>query len=167
MKRKIVYVGMSADILHEGHINILKIANKLGDVIVGLLTDQAIATYKKLPNLNYNQRKAVLISLKYVKKIVPQKTLDYLENLNKLKPDYLVHGDDWKKGIQRKTRERAINALKKWNGKLVEPKYTKNISSSIIKEKINEIGTTPDIRKAKLRRLMNAKDIVRVIEIML
>ena len=107
-KKRIVYVGMSADIVHEGHINILKIANKLGDVIVGLLTDQAIATYKKLPHLNYQQRKAVLESLKYVKKIIPQKTLDYSINLKKIKPKYVVHGDDWKTGIQKKTRIKVM-----------------------------------------------------------
>ncbi len=163
-KKRIVYVGMSADIVHEGHINILKIANKLGDVIVGLLTDQAIATYKKLPHLNYQQRKAVLESLKYVKKIIPQKTLDYFENLKIVKPDFLVHGDDWKKGIQKKTRKKAIKTLKKWGGKLIEPKYTKNISSTMLKDKINEIGTTPDIRRSKLLRLINAKKIVRVME---
>ena len=164
IKKKIVYVGLSADILHEGHINILKTAAKLGSVTVGLLTDKAISSYKKFPLLGYKQRAIVLKSLKYVKRIYPQDTLDYSANLKFLKPDFLVHGDDWKKGIQKKTRNLAIKTLKKWGGKLIEPKYTKNISSSQIKTKILEIGTTPDARRSKLKRMIYSKDIVRIIE---
>ena len=106
--KKIVYVGLSADIMHEGHINILKTANKYGEVIVGLLTDQAIASYKNIPYLDYKKRKVVIENVKYVKKVIPQKTLDYVENLNLIKPNYVVHGDDWKTGVQKKTRERVI-----------------------------------------------------------
>ena len=127
--KKKVYVGLSADIIHEGHINILKIASNYGDVIVGLLTDEAIASYKKVPYLNYNRRKIIVQNIRFVKKVIPQKTLDYVSNLEHVKPDYVVHGDDWRKGVQKKTRTRVIKALKKWSGKLIEPKYTKNISS--------------------------------------
>ena len=90
IQKKIVYVGLSADILHEGHINILKVANKLGDVTVGLLTDQAIASYKKIPHLSYKQREIVLKNIKFVKKLIPQKTLDYTENLNLIRPDFVA-----------------------------------------------------------------------------
>ena len=110
--KKLVYVGLSADILHEGHINILKIANKYGEVIVGLLTDQAIASYKKIPHLSYKQREIVLKNIKYVTKVIPQKTLDYRPNLKALKPNYVVHGDDWKIGIQKQVRLNVITTLK-------------------------------------------------------
>ena len=123
--KKKVYLALAADVLHEGHINILKIANNLGEVTVGLLTDKAIARYKKFPHLTYRQRLTVLKSVKYVKKIIPQETLDYSKNLKKLKPDFLVHGDDWKKGVQKSTRAKAIKILKTWRGKLIEPSYTK------------------------------------------
>ena len=162
-KNDIVYVGLSADILHEGHINILKIASSYGDVVVGLLTDQAIASYKKIPYLNFKQRKVVLENLRYVKKVIPQKTLDYVHNLNIVRPNYVVHGDDWKKGIQKKTRDRVLKALKKWSGKLIEPKYTKNISSTIIKNKISE-ALSPENRVSRLKRLIYSKDIVRILE---
>ena len=142
--KKKVYVGLSVDIIHEGHINILKIANKYGDVIVGLLTDEAIASYKNIPHLNYNRRKIIIQNIKYVKKVIPQTTLSYVPNLKLIKPDIVVHGDDWKKGVQ-KTRDDVIKTLKKWSGKLIEPKYTKNISSTIIKNKILEIGASPQI----------------------
>lgn len=102
MKKKLVYVGMAADFLHRGHINILKTASSYGDVIVGLLTDQAIASYKKLPYLSYEKRKIVIENLRYVKKVIPQTTLDYVENLNLIKPQFVVHGNDWKTGIQKK-----------------------------------------------------------------
>lgn len=162
--KKLVYVGLSADILHEGHINILKIANKYGEVIVGLLTDQAIASYKKIPHLSYKQREIVLQNIKYVTKVIPQKTLDYRPNLKALKPNYVVHGDDWKIGIQKQVRLNVITTLKKWGGKLIEPKYTKNISSSLIKKNILKVGTSADTRKSKLKRLLEAKTIVRVLE---
>ena len=162
-KKKIVYVGLSADILHAGHINILKIASSYGEVIVGLLTDEAIASYKKVPYLDFKQRKIVLESMKHVTKVIPQETLDYVENLNIIKPHYVVHGDDWKSGIQKKTRDRVIKVLKKWSGKLIEPKYTKDISSTIIKNKIYEVSF-PENRVSRLKRLINSKDIVRILE---
>jgi len=161
--KKIAYVGLSADILHEGHINILKIANSYGDVVVGLLTDEAIASYKNVPYLNFKQRKIVLENMKYVNKVIPQKTLDYVDNLNFIKPDYVIHGDDWKNGVQKTTRDRVLKTLKKWSGKLIEPKYTKNISSTLIKNKISEV-LLPKNRVSRLKRLINSKDIVRILE---
>ena len=163
-KKKVVYVGLSADILHEGHINILKIAYKLGDVIVGLLTDKAIISYKKIPHLNFRQREIVLKNIKYVKKVVAQSTLDYRKNLNNIKPDYVIHGDDWKYGVQKKTRAQVLNCIKKWGGKLIEPKYTKNISSTLIRKEFLKLGTSPDSRKSKLKRLLDAKNVVRILE---
>ena len=161
---KKVYVGLSVDIIHEGHINILKIANKLGDVTVGLLTDEAIASYKNIPHLDYKRRKIIIQNIKYVKKVIPQNTLDYLPNLKLIKPDFVVHGDDWKTGVQKKTRANVIKFLKKNSGKLIEPKYTKNISSTIIKNKILEIQKFPKSRISILKRLMQSKDIVRILE---
>ncbi len=162
--KKKVYVGLSVDIIHEGHINILKIASKYGDVIVGLLTDEAIASYKNIPYLNYNRRKIIVQNIKYVKKVIPQNTLSYVPNLNLIRPDFVVHGDDWKKGIQKKTRDDVIKTLKKWSGKLIEPKYTKNISSTLIKNRILEIGISPQNRVSRLKRLISSKNIVRILE---
>ena len=162
--KKKVYVGLAVDIIHDGHINILKTAHKYGDVIVGLLTDEAIASYKNIPHLDFKRRKIIIENIKYVKKVVPQKTLDYVPNLKIIKPDFVVHGDDWKKGIQKKTRDGVIKILKNWSGKLIEPKYTKNISSTIIKNKILEIGVLPQNRVSRLKRLLLSKKIVRILE---
>lgn len=163
-KKKIVYVGMSADIIHNGHIDLLKFANNFGDIVVGLLTDKAIASYKSFPHFNYEQRLKIIKNIKYVKKVVPQDTLDYKKNLTKLKPDFVAHGDDWKVGVQSQARNSVIKLLKKWNGKLIEKKYTKNISSTKIKKQINDIGTLPDLRRSKLKRLLNEKKIVKILE---
>ena len=160
MKNKTVYVGISADILHEGHINILKFASKYGKVVVGLLTDEAIATYKKFPYLDYRQREIVLKNIKYVEKVIPQTTHDYTNNLLKVRPNYVVHGDDWREGLQKKIRQKVLKAIKKWSGKLIETPYTKNISSSKIKTKIYKVGTTPQNRVSRLKRLADVKKIV-------
>ena len=159
-----VYVGMSADLIHPGHMNILKEASKYGNLTVGLLTDKAIASYKRLPALTYEQRKEVIESIKYVDSVVPQDTLDYTNNLNKYQPDYVVHGDDWKTGIQKNTRQKVINTLSKWGGKLIEIPYTKGISSTQLHNSLKEIGTTPEIRQKKLKRLIENKPIVRILE---
>ncbi len=159
-----VYVGMSADLIHPGHINILERADELGDVTVGLLTDGAIASYKRLPHMTYEQRKAVVESLKPVTRVVAQETLDYVPNLRELQPDYVVHGDDWRTGVQRETRQRVIDALREWGGELVEVPYTQGISSSQLNESVKQIGTTPSVRLARLRRLLDTKPIVRLLE---
>lgn len=161
---KTVYVGMSADLIHPGHLNIIKEAAKLGEVTVGVLTDAAIASYKRLPYMSYEQRAAVVAALKGVKEVVPQETLDYIPNLKKLKPDFVVHGTDWRNGVQAKTRQGVIDTLAAWGGKLVEPEYTEGISSTQLNKAIREVGTTPDIRRRRLCRLLNAKPIVRVME---
>jgi phosphoenolpyruvate mutase len=162
--RKKVYVGMSADLIHPGHLNIIKEASKLGEVTIGLLTDKAIASYKRLPYLEFDQRKQIVESIKGVDLVVAQDTLDYTSNLLKIKPDFVVHGDDWKEGIQSNTRSRVIDIIKEWGGELVEVPYTSGISSTKINQSIKEIGTTPDIRRKRLRRLINSKSIVRIIE---
>jgi len=116
---KKVYVGMSADLIHHGHLNIINEAKKYGEVTIGLLTDKAIASYKRLPYLPFEERKIIVENLKGVERVVPQESLDYVPNLEQYKPDYVVHGDDWRDGIQRETRQRVIDALKTWGGEFV------------------------------------------------
>ncbi|MFC2072272.1 phosphoenolpyruvate mutase [Chloroflexota bacterium] len=162
---KKVYVGMSADLIHPGHINILKKAAELGEVIVGLLTDSAIASYKRLPYMTYDQRKTVIENMKEISSIVPQRTLDYTSNLREIKPDFVVHGDDWQSGAQAQTRQKVIEVLAEWGGELVEIEYTPGISSTQLHMASKQIGITPDIRLSQLRRLIAVKPIVRVLEV--
>jgi phosphoenolpyruvate phosphomutase len=161
---KKVYVGMSADLLHHGHLNILRSARELGEVTVGLLTDAAIASYKRLPYLTYEERREIVANIKGVHEVVPQETLDYVPNLERYRPDYVVHGSDWREGVQRETRQRVIDTLAQWGGELVEPEYTQGISSTQLNRAVREIGTTPQVRMRQFRRLLGAKSVVRVME---
>lgn len=161
---KSVYVGMSADVIHNGHINIITEAAKLGEVTVGVLTDAAVASYKRLPYLTFEERKTVVSAMKGVKTVVAQETLDYRPNLERYRPDIVVHGDDWKTGVQSKVREQVIDKLAEWGGIVVDVPYTPDISSSRINSAIQAQGTTPDRRRQQLRRLLSARSLIRVLE---
>jgi phosphoenolpyruvate phosphomutase / 2-hydroxyethylphosphonate cytidylyltransferase len=161
---KSVYLGMSADLVHPGHLNVIQRAAEIGEVTVGLLTDSAIASYKRLPYMTFEQRRQVVESLKGVSRVVPQDTLDYVSNLQRYKPDVVVHGDDWREGVQRRVRDRVIATLAEWGGQLVEVPYTSGISSTQLNKAMREIGTTPDQRRNKLRRLLNSKPVLRFME---
>lgn len=163
--KKIVYVGMSADLVHAGHLNIIRKADELGKVTIGLLTDKAIASYKRVPYMPFEQRKIVIENIKGVSDVIPQHALDYTENLIALRPDFVVHGDDWREGVQRETRQRVIDILAEWGGKLIEVPYTSGISSTQLQAAIKEIGTTPDIRRSALRRMLQVKPLLRFIDI--
>ena len=160
-----VYVGMSADLVHPGHLNILKTAASYGDVTVGVLTDSAIASYKRLPYMTYAQRAEIIENLKFVTAVIPQKTLDYTENLELLKPDYVVHGDDWKEGVQSNTRQMVIQIISKWGGQLIEVPYTQGISSTTLNDAARGLGIMPQQRLGTLRRLLNAKPLLRFLDI--
>ncbi len=161
---KSVYLGMTADIIHPGIINILKEASAKGEVTIGLLTDSAIATHKRLPFLTYEQRKQVVENLKGVARVVPQEEWSYVPNLKKYKPDFIIHGDDWKVGSLSKIREEVYALMKAQGGEVIEVPYTKGINSSAMNDTMKAIGTTPDIRMKTLRRLIEAKPIVRIME---
>ncbi len=161
---KTVYIAISADILHHGHINLIKKASDYGDLIVGVLTDEAIATYKRFPVLDYKKRAFIIENINGVKKVVPQETLDYSENLKKYKPDFVFHGDDWKEGIQSKTRQNVIDTLKEWGGKLIEIPFTEDVSIDKINDIVKSAASIPDSRRGRLKKLISLKPIVRTIE---
>ncbi len=162
---KKVYISLSLDVIHHGHINLINNAKKHGDLIVGLLTDTAIATNKKLPLLNFNQRKKILNSINGITKIVPQYDWCYSSNILKYKPDIMVHGDDWKKDAGgRILRNNALNALKKIGSKLIEIPYTKDISSNSLQKAFFEQSQISSRNGKYLERLIKSKNITRIIE---
>ena len=161
---KVVYLGMIGDILHPGLINIITEATKLGDVMVGLYTDKAIAAYRRLPYMTYEQRKQVVENIKGVTQVVAQDDYSYIPNLLKYKPNYIIHGDDWKEGRDSELRDAVFKTMHEIGGEVVEIPYTKGINSSSLGKDIRGIGTTPDIRLKALRRLIAAKPIVRILE---
>ncbi|MDR2396158.1 MAG: phosphoenolpyruvate mutase [Endomicrobium sp.] len=160
-----IYIGMSADLLHHGHLNIIEEARKLGgEIIIGLLTDKAISSYKRLPFMTWKERKKIIENIKGISKVIAQETLDYTDNLKKIKPDFVLHGDDWKEGRQSLVRQNVIDILSAWGGKLIEIPYTKGISSTYLNNVLKEVGTTPEIRLGRLRRLIKNKKIVKFLE---
>tara|TARA_B100000963_G_scaffold361716_1_gene398913 strand:- start:444 stop:1754 length:1311 start_codon:yes stop_codon:yes gene_type:complete len=163
-KKKKVYIALAADTIHHGHMSLIETGKKYGDIIIGLITDKAIAEHKRIPFLNYEQRKKILSNLKGVIKVIPQKEYDYSVNILKLKPDYMIHGDDWKKGYDKTLRNNAIKALKTCKGKLVEIPYTKGISSDALTKSQNLNLVTSDSRRGMLKRLLQSKNFLRFIE---
>ena len=161
---KTVYIAMSADLVTPSHVQLIKEARTLGEVVIGLLTDNAVASYQRLPYMPYEQRKVVIENIVGVKEVVPQDTLDHVPNLLKIKPDYVFHRDDWNTGVLRGTRRRVIDTLKQWGGELVEPDPMPGITSTSLKQAIREVGTTPMMRRSMLKRLLEAKPLIRVIE---
>ena len=161
---KRVYLGLTADIIHPGIINIINEGAKHGQLIIGLLTDSAIVSHKRLPYLTYEQRKQVVENIKGVSEVIPQEDWSYIPNLKKLKPDFIIHGDDWKRGSLSKIRDEVIEVMKEWGGEVIEVPYTKGINSSALASNMHSIGTTPEIRMKTLRRLIEAKPIVRIME---
>jgi len=161
---KKVYLGMIADIMHPGLINIINEGAKYGDVIIGLFTDKAIATHKRLPYLTYEQRETVVRSINGVADVVPQDDWSYVPNLVKYKPDYIIHGDDWLEGPDKYIRDEVFKVMESLGGKVIEIPYTKGITSSGLAEELESLGTTPQARLKSLRRLITAKPIVRIME---
>ena len=161
---KKVYLGMIADIMHPGLINIINEGAKYGDVIIGLYTDKAIATHKRLPYLTYEQRETVVRSIQGVSDVVPQGDWSYVPNLVKYKPDYIIHGDDWLQGPDKYIRDEVFKVMEAMGGKVIEIPYTKGITSSGLAEELESLGTTPQARLKSLRRLITAKPIVRIME---
>ena len=161
---KNVYLGMIADIMHPGLINIINEGAKYGNVIIGLFTDKAIATHKRLPYLTYEQRETVVRSIHGVSDVVPQDDWSYVPNLMKYKPDYIIHGDDWLEGPDKYIRDEVFKVMEDLGGKVIEIPYTKGITSSGLAEELESLGTTPQARLKSLRRLITAKPVVRIME---
>ena len=161
---KTVYIAMSTDIVHEGHIKVINEGAKHGEVIIGLLSDNAISEYKRMPLLSFEERKIIFENIKNVSKVVKQDSLDYTNVLKELKPDYVVHGDDWKEGVQQEIRARVITTLKEWDGELIEVPYTHGVSGTEIEAKARKLYSTPDRRRAALKKMINAKPYIRVLE---
>lgn len=162
--RKKVYLGMVADIMHPGLINIINEGAKYGDLIIGLFTDKAIATHSRLPYLTYEQREIVVRSINGVADVVPQDDWSYIPNLVKYKPDYIIHGDDWLEGPQKYIREEVFKVMEALGGEVIEIPYTHGITSSGLAKELESLGTTPETRMKTLRRLITAKPVVRIME---
>ena len=160
---KQVYICFSTDIIHNGHLSILKKAADLGEVTVGILTDEVVASYKHYPLIPLDERVAMFDSLKYVSRVVVQESLDYTDVLNQLKPDIVVHGDDWLVGYQANIRAKVIETLKQWGGELKEFPYTHTPTEETLSS-LDSLLSLPETRRSRLRKLMAYKPCISVCE---
>lgn len=139
IENRVVYMCFSADVIHGGHIDIINKARKYGKLVVGVLSDEAVASFKRTPFLPLEERRKVISSIKGVHDVITQETLSYVDVLKKLKPDYVVHGDDWREGVQKKIREEVVNILAEYSGSLLEFPYSHKEKYAFIESKLNEI----------------------------
>lgn len=164
LKEKTVYMCFSTDIIHMGHIRIINKAARLGKLTIGVLTDDVVASYKRFPVIPFNERMEMIKNIKGVSMVVPQTTLSYADNLEKYKPDYVVHGDDWQSGYQKPIREEVIKLLEKWGGQLVEYPYSESKVYDALEQRYREQLSIPDFRRGRLKKLLTMKKSVRIIE---
>lgn len=161
---KTVYMSFSTDMLHSGHIAIIEKAAALGQLTIGVLTDQVIASYKRYPLLSYEERVNMLQSIRGVYRTVEQNSLSYADNLRKLRPDYVVHGDDWKSGVQKPIRDEVVSILNEYGGELVEYPYSNDERYRALEQRSREHLSIPDIRRGRLRDLLAMKSTVSILE---
>ena len=159
-----VYMCFASDIIHGGHIAIIKKAQKLGKLIIGVLSDEAVATYKRMPLVPASERKVMFENISGVYKVVDQNTLSYKENLEKYKPDIVVHGDDWCSGFQRPIRDEVVSVLETYGGKLVEYPYSNDQKYKDIDARTRADLAMPDIRRGRLKRMLEAKGLITAME---
>lgn len=164
VERRTVYMCFSTDIIHSGHISILKKASRLGRVIVGVMSDEAVASYKRFPLLPYSERKAMFENLSCVYRVVEQKSLSYKENILLLKPDYVVHGDDWRQGFQKPVRDEVVSVLASYGGRLVEFPYSNDEKYKEIERRTRSDIGMPDFRRGRLGKALEMKGLVTAME---
>lgn len=164
VENRTVYICFSTDMLHSGHIAIIKKAQHFGKLIIGVLSDEAVVSYKRFPLLPFNERKTIFENILGVYKVVGQKTLSYKENIKKYKPTYVVHGDDWVSGFQKPVRDEVVSALAEYGGKLVEFPYSNDEKYQILENRARADLSLPDIRRIRLKKSIQMKGTVTAIE---
>lgn len=164
IESRLVYMCFSTDIIHGGHISIIKKAQKLGKLIIGVLSDEAVASYKRIPVVPASERQVMFENISGVYKVVEQKTLSYKENLEKYKPSIVVHGDDWCEGFQKDIRNEVASILASYGGKLIEYPYSKDDKYTDIENRYRADLSMPDIRRGRLRKVLNMKGLITAME---
>ncbi len=164
VENRMVYMCFSTDMIHSGHINIIKKAKRLGKLVIGVLSDESVVSYKRFPLLPFSERKAMIENIAGVHKVVEQDTLSYKDNLEKYKPAFVVHGDDWKVGVQKLTRDEVIEELAKYGGQLIEYPYSTSEQYKELEKRARaELGTA-DVRRARLKKALAMKGTISAME---
>ena len=164
IENRTVYMCFSTDIIHSGHIAIIRKAEKLGKLIIGVLSDEAVASYKRFPLMPFEERKSIFENISGVNSVIMQKELSYAEIIRTLKPDYVVHGDDWKEGFQKPIRSEVIQLLDEYGGQLVEYPYSRDSRYEELDKRSRAQLSMPDMRRGRLKKLISIKGLVTAIE---
>ena len=164
LESRTVYMCFSTDMIHGGHIAIIKKAQRLGKLIIGVLSDEAVASYKRFPLMPYAERKSLVENINGVHAVVEQKELSYAENIKRLKPTYVVHGDDWREGFQKPIRDEVVDLLAEYGGRLVEFPYSKTDVYDEMEKLSRAQLSMPDVRRGRLKKLISMKGLVTAME---
>ena len=164
IENRTVYMCFATDVLHAGHFAILEKARRLGKLITGVLSDEAISSYKRFPLVNESDRKIMMRNVAGIYRVVEQKTLSYKDNLEKYHPDIVVHGDDWISGIQKPIRDEVVSILATYGGRLIEYPYSRDEKHEALDKRIRAELGTPDVRRGRLRRVLAMKGLVTAME---
>lgn len=164
IEKRTVYMCFSTDMIHSGHIAIIKKAKKLGRLIIGVLSDEAVVSYKRFPLLPYPERRAMFENIMGVYRVVEQRTLSYRENIEAYHPDYVVHGDDWDSGFQKPIRDEVVSALARYGGRLIEYPYARDGKYEELERRARAELSTPDLRRARLKKTLAMKGLVTAME---
>lgn len=162
---KTVYTCFTTDVIHEGHMNIIREAKKYGRLIAGVMSDEAMVKFDRFPTLSFEARKQLFTDISLIDEVVEQKSVSYRENLLKYRPDYVVHGDNWKDNEQKALRAEVIATLKEWGGELIEVPYTRNDAVKRIDNKMREQLSMPEFRRKRLKQLLQLRPIVKALEV--
>lgn len=164
VESRLVYMCFSTDILHSGHIAIIRKAARLGSLVIGVLSDEAVASFKRFPLLPQEDRRTLFENMAGVKSVISQDTLSYRENLEKLRPAFVVHGDDWVTGFQQPIRDEVISILESYGGKLVEFPYSSDPKYHALQERVRKELSLPDMRRGRLRKILDMKGLAVAME---
>lgn len=162
---KTVYTCFTTDVLHEGHMNIIKEAKQYGKLIAGIMSDEAMVKFDRFPTLSFEERKQLFMNINEIDEVVDQKSVSYRENLLKYRPDYVVHGDNWQNNEQKSVRHEVIEVLKEWGGQLIEIPYTRNDAVKRIDNRMREQLSMPEFRRKRLKQLLSLRPIVKALEV--
>ena len=162
---KSVYACFSTDVIHEGHLHIIQEAQAYGELTIGVLTDEALIKFDRFPTITFDERFQMMQKLDGVAHVVAQSTVSYTENLQKLKPDYVIHGDNWKTNEQKIIRDNVLNVLSTWGGQLIEVPYTRTEKVQHIDKVMHDKLAMPEFRRKRLRQLLQLRPIVKALEV--
>ena len=161
----IVYTCFTTDVIHEGHMNIIKEARKYGDVVVGVLSDEAMIRFNRFPTVSFEERKRIVEEIPDVSRVIVQKNIHYDEIIKELKPDYVIHGDNWTEGPMKAIRDRVVSLLDSYGGKVIDVPYTVNENVKLVDRKIREKLAMPEYRRRRLKQLIDLCPIVKTLEV--